>query len=206
MTNSDALAISPTSITFAAAMNIRTYIDDDLRIRPTSTKKLAMALQRERETLMRMRDEAETDPSTLNISHLGRALARLSDHLWLDGQREAAVELGVEALGIWEQLERGKAAFLQRLKLTEYRVATGEADLSALDELVEEAQRDAFSVYRDFALEALARRSYHAGHYQQALDAIESALELRQERGNVSQIEQTEDIRRTILAAAAETQ
>jgi tetratricopeptide (TPR) repeat protein len=185
-------------------MNIRTYIDDELRIRPTSTKKLAMALPRERETLLRMREEAENDPSTLNISHLGRACARLSDHLWLDGQWEAAVELGEEALDIWQELERGKAAFLQRLKLAEYHVAMGEADLDALEDLVAESEDESLSVYRDFALEALARRAYRVGDYKRALGAIEAALELRRERGNTTQIEQTEDIRRTILAAVSE--
>ena len=183
-------------------MNIRTYIDDELRIRPTSTEKLAVALQRERETLLAMRGEVERDPTTLNVSHLGRTLARLSDHLWLDGQRDEALALGGEALEIWEELGRDKAAYLQRLKLADYRASVGDSsDLEALDELVDEASDEPLSVYRDFALEALARSSFGAGDYERALDAIEGALDVRRERGNETQIDETETMRRTILAA-----
>lgn len=184
-------------------MNIRTYIDDELVIRPTSTKKLAAALQREREALVAMREHVERDSTTLNTSNLGRTLARLSDHLWLDDQREEAVELGREALKIWEELGRDKAAFLQRLELAEYRlVMSDSSDLSELEALVDEADSDdALSVYLDFAYEAVARRGYQIGNYERALEAIESALELRRDRGNEAQIEQTEEMRRTILAA-----
>jgi tetratricopeptide (TPR) repeat protein len=183
-------------------MNIRTYIDDDLRIRPTSTKKLAAALQRERETLVAMRAEVKREPNSLNASHLGRTLGRLSEHLWLDGQTEDALALGEEALDIWEELERDKAAFLQRLKLADYRAHVGdETDLEALEAMVDEADGGGLAVYRDFALEALARRSYEAGDYDRALESIEAALDLRRERGNEKQVEQTEKMRRIIVAA-----
>jgi tetratricopeptide (TPR) repeat protein len=183
-------------------MQIKSYIDDDLRRRPTSPKKLAVALEQEREAVDKMRRLAQDDPSELNSSHLGRELSRLADHLLLAERPDEALPLKEEAVDIWRELGRDKAVFLAELDATEMvfemasdlvsDLARREQAVEELDRLVEASELEALEVYRDFALEVRARCLARLGEIERARDDLDETLELRRSRGNARQIEQTE--------------
>ncbi len=175
-------------------MQIRSYIADDLRRKPTSTKKLAMALVQQRKTADKMRQLALEEPSELNVSHLGRELSRLADHLLLAEKPARALPLKEEAVDIWHELGRDKAGFLAELDAAEivFELGRHDAALEELDRLVERSEDEPFGVYRDFALELRARCLARCGRADEALADLEAALELRRARGNERQIEETE--------------
>jgi tetratricopeptide (TPR) repeat protein len=183
-------------------MQIKTYISDDLRRQPASTKKLAVALQKERESVAMMRRLAQDEPSELNLSHLGRELSRLADHLLLADSPDEALPLKVEAVDIWRELGRDKAVFLAELDAAEIVFELGRCDeaLAELDRLVESSRTEALAVYRDFVLELRGRCLARAGQVGLAREDLEEAMELRCERGNARQIEETERLLELIAA------
>ena len=183
-------------------MQIKSHIADDLRRRPGSNKKLAVALDEERETVEKMRELAKDDPSELNLSHLGRELSRLADHLLLADQPVEALRLKQEAVDIWQRLGRDKAAYLAELGAAEMVFEAGRRDeaLTELDRLVELSDEAMYQVYRDFALELRARCLAQVGRRAEAREELEAVLELRCERGNERQIEQTKRLLRLVAA------
>lgn len=181
-------------------MQIKSHIADDLRRRADSPETLADALPKERKTVAKMRELALEDPSELNVSHLGREASRLADHLLLAEELDEALRLKEEAIGVWRKLDRPKAIYLAELDAAEIVFELGRHDeaLAEIDRLVEMSAAESFGVYRDFALELRARCLARCERAKEACEDLDEALELRRERGNARQIEETERLRKLI--------
>ena len=175
-------------------MQVRTYVDQELRVRPDSESELEGAIEKERETVTSLRRDVDAEPSELNKSHLGRELNRLADHLFLADELEEATQLKEEALDIWRDLDRQKAAFLSRLNLAEFHFEAGHHGraFDILEMLLDQSASGDTEVYRDFVREVYGRCAFRAGRIDEALEALEDALDIRRERGNDQQVEQTE--------------
>lgn len=174
-------------------MRLTTHYDDQLFERPDDPDQLREAIAAEREDLANLRAALQAESNELDRTRLGRTLNRLCDYLRLNDEPDAAREAGREALAIWKELERRKAAFLARLRLAKVeRRAGAPADaLDILADLIDSADDDELSIYRDFALEARALCHCGCGSTEDALADLDRALELRVERGSKRQIEAT---------------
>ena len=177
-------------------MRLTTHIDVSFRERADDPERLAEARREKRADLEELRASLAETSDELEVTRLGRVLNRLSEYAKLAGDDEQALEYGREALEIWRDLDRDRAAFLARLRCVEIQFFLGERDeaLGGLDALVERTQSERFEVYRDFALVLRGRCRCAAGELEDGRSDLEQSLEIRRDRGNDRLIEHTRSI------------
>ncbi len=187
-------------------MKVRDHIADDLRRRPTDPDRLGEAVARGRQTVAKIRELADEEPSELHLSDLGRQVSRLADHLLLADECDEALALKEEAVGIWRRLGRDKARFLAELDAAETRFELGRSQeaLAELDRLVEQAGEPEFEVYRDFALVLRGRCRARTGDTAGGLADLQEALELRRQRGSQRQIDHTQRLRELVASHSSD--
>jgi tetratricopeptide (TPR) repeat protein len=183
-------------------MRITTHVDSSFRERPDDPERLEEARRDKERDLASLRESLEEERDELNVTRLGRTLNRLSEYAKLAGDLDEGLDYGREAVDIWEELDRDRAAFLVRLRCVECRFFRGERReaLDALDEMVERAEDEPFEIYRDFVLEVRGRCRCADARIEAGSTDLQNALEIRRERGNDRLIEQTRHVLDTIEA------
>lgn len=167
----------------APAMRIETRIGDDLLERPVDRDQLEEAIEGERDDLAALRDRLRESPNELDRTRLGRVLNRLGVHLKLAGEYDEACDCLEEAVEIWEEFDRRRAAYLARIRATAVemcrdRLETAEA---RADELVEAGAEAPFEIYRDFALELRGRIRARRGDVEGGRRDLRESLDLRRD-------------------------
>lgn len=174
-------------------MRLETYVDETFCEQPCCEQTLREAIRSQRDDLETLRETLREDPSELERTRLGRTLNRLSTYLRLDDDCDEAREYCEEAIDIWRDLGRDRATFLARLRRAAIDVRRGRFDEAErqVDDLVDEAADDPFTVYRDFALELRGRLHARAGRAEQATDDLDRALEFRRNDDRDRLVQQT---------------
>lgn len=171
---------------------IPTIFDEFLREIPTDADLLARALGACEHDIRLLRQMVHDDPSELNTTRLGRVLQRYGEYLRLAGRGPEALQAKDEAIEIWAKYGRQRAHFLARMQRATIQAEGGTPELAitALQELGTELDPKTM-LYADFLQESLGR-AYLASHLpEKAIEHLESALELRQKKGNQRHIDHT---------------
>jgi tetratricopeptide (TPR) repeat protein len=110
-------------------------------------------------------------------------LNRLGLHLKLRGDYDEAREYLEEAVEIWEDFDRRRAAYLATVRATAVEMCCDrlKAAEARADALVEAGERAPFEIYRDFALELRGRIRARGGDLEAARRDLRESLELRRD-------------------------
>lgn len=177
-------------------MRVPTEIGDDLRERAADPARLEAAIERERENYEALERKLGSAPNELDRTRLGRVLNRLGEHLRLAGDFDEAERCCAEAVEIWEDFGRDRAAYLARLRRADVDVHRDDLQAGArrADRLVRDAESEPFAIYRDFALELRGRVRTLAGRGAEGRADLREALRLRRQRDRQRLVERTERI------------
>jgi len=161
--------------------------DENLREVPRWPDRIAYAIRRGRRQLQEAREAG-------NETQIMRTLGYLTDACRVAGETDAAVSYGQEALERSRAAGNRNAEVANLIRLGEahkYRDEHETAESLFREALAMTSAADADPLH-DFALQHLGKCLLEQGRYDEALQHLEQALELRRAKGNQQLIESTE--------------
>jgi tetratricopeptide (TPR) repeat protein len=166
-------------------VRIERSLDENFVERAASPEQAVAAVEHFRVQVEVARGLCAVDRSGDNLGILGRELVRLADALRLADAVDEARDALVEALQVWEELDRDRAAFMARMKLADVEERGGcvETALTLWDGLMDESERAEVAMYRDFVLFGRGVCLWRQGRCREAVADLEAALDARQTAG-----------------------
>ena len=187
---------------------ITTKLGDGLVRVAADPDEVESALERHRITVERLRELAADSPGDESAqADLGRSLGRLAELAKLAEAWDEARTAREESVQIWRTLGRDKACVLGELQSALYLHLEGDehAAHARFDMLEGMMQLPDFAMYRDFYWEYRGTAFAREGAADRAINCFEKALQLRLERGNARQIEETEILLTRVRSEASES-
>ena len=162
-------------------------LDENLREVPRWPERVAFAIRRARRQLQQAREAG-------NETLILRTLGYLTDACRVNGELDAAVSYGQEALERARVSGNRNAEVANLIRLGEAHKCRDEhvtAEPLFRDALALSESGDAAALH-DFALQHLGKCLLELGRYDESIECLNAALELRRAKGNLALIDSTE--------------